>query len=643
MNSIKEKIINCYSKYKEIINYIIFGVLTTIVNYIVYILSAKVIKLEVIISTFVAWFISVLFAYFTNRKYVFKSKVTKKLALIKELVSFICFRILSGVIDIVIMYVSVDLMHLNDLVMKLVANVIIIALNYLFSKIFIFNNKESKEEHIACNSLDTNDAPVNIFRYIIQLVMLVATIYITYLNINLVTLIATLLLFIIVEIILESSVKSKCKKTERKKNTFKNILNFLGKNFHYVIFVIAFTVRLILYFKLKIIPVVDFAVLLDTAKDLVNGINSMNDSSYFEFWGYQSGMVIYNAVVLGIFGGEIWLHIFDCIYGATITLFIYLIAKELFSKQSGIIVSLLYCVGIYVSAFCGVLTNHHIFTVFILFAVYLLIAKKYENMNYILKYSIVAVLLATGNIFRSESILYILAVLGYIFINSLSKKEIKKSFIAMLSVVFIYLLITRSASWIIKTTGINESGLTNKDPLWKFVCGTDYRVNGGYSEEGVQYLGNSDKEIKFIKDNLNILSLRQKIQLVEAKEREFWSNIPYYWVFSEQEGKQITIFNKTYSFSKILSFINIYDLTIFLFCAVNMLILVLYSKVRNLEDKRLYLLYLMILANFFVYIFIEVNGRYSYVAKIIVYILAAGGIEIFKRNAEKEYENLEIQ
>ena len=133
-------------KYKEIINYLFFGVLTTIVNYVIYVICAKLFVIDILLATFTAWFGSVLFAYITNKKYVFESKTNRKIEIVREVLSFFWFRILSGIIDMVIMYITVNLLELNDLIMKLAANIIVIILNYVFSKMFIFKNKiESKK------------------------------------------------------------------------------------------------------------------------------------------------------------------------------------------------------------------------------------------------------------------------------------------------------------------------------------------------------------------------------------------------------------------------------------------------------------------------------------------------------------------
>lgn len=138
MNKIKELII----KYEEIIKYIIFGVLTTLVNYVSYAMLTRIFDLEIFISNLIAWLLSVIFAFITNKLIVFKSKELDIKVIAKEITSFFAARIFSLLLDMVILYIAVDLMQMNDLIIKLISNIIVIIINYLFSKIFIFKSKK---------------------------------------------------------------------------------------------------------------------------------------------------------------------------------------------------------------------------------------------------------------------------------------------------------------------------------------------------------------------------------------------------------------------------------------------------------------------------------------------------------------------
>ena len=127
-----------WKKYKDVIPYIFFGVLTTLVNIIVYWIFAHPLHLHIMISTIVAWVASVLFAYITNRIWVFHSIATTSAAILKEVIAFFSCRLATGVLDWVCMYVFVDLLAWNDLLVKCGANVLVIVLNYVASKVLIF-------------------------------------------------------------------------------------------------------------------------------------------------------------------------------------------------------------------------------------------------------------------------------------------------------------------------------------------------------------------------------------------------------------------------------------------------------------------------------------------------------------------------
>ncbi len=138
LKALKEAMRKLGRKYKDVIPYILFGVLTTLVNIIVYWIFAHPLHLHVMISTIVAWVASVLFAYITNRIWVFHSTATTSVAILKEVIAFFSCRLATGVLDWVCMYVFVDLLAWNDLLVKCGANVLVIVLNYVASKVLIF-------------------------------------------------------------------------------------------------------------------------------------------------------------------------------------------------------------------------------------------------------------------------------------------------------------------------------------------------------------------------------------------------------------------------------------------------------------------------------------------------------------------------
>ena len=135
-----------YAEYAEIIRYLIIGILTTLVSLgTYYALTLTILNPEDAIqlqaANIISWIVSVLFAYFTNRSFVFKVKDNHILA---EFIKFVMSRLFTLLVDMAIMFIFVTLLHLDDKVIKLVTQVIVIVLNYLLSKFLVFIKPKSQ-------------------------------------------------------------------------------------------------------------------------------------------------------------------------------------------------------------------------------------------------------------------------------------------------------------------------------------------------------------------------------------------------------------------------------------------------------------------------------------------------------------------
>ena len=142
------KIWNIYTKYKEIFNYLIIGVLTTLVSLVSYFILSRLLDISnniyFIIANTISWLLSVTFAYFTNKKFVFESKTKGKNAL-KEAFKFVTSRLATFIIDLVIMFILVKLIKINNDYAKIIVQIIVLVLNYIFSKLLVFTNKEKNK------------------------------------------------------------------------------------------------------------------------------------------------------------------------------------------------------------------------------------------------------------------------------------------------------------------------------------------------------------------------------------------------------------------------------------------------------------------------------------------------------------------
>ncbi len=137
-------------KYWDVIPYLFFGVCTTLVNVVVYWFCAYPLKLETTASTIIAWMLAVLFAYITNRKWVFRSESRGIRKVSNEVISFLGCRLVTGVVDWLCMFIFVELLGVNDIVIKAGANIIVIVLNYIAGKFVIFKKSVVRGKNKIC-------------------------------------------------------------------------------------------------------------------------------------------------------------------------------------------------------------------------------------------------------------------------------------------------------------------------------------------------------------------------------------------------------------------------------------------------------------------------------------------------------------
>lgn len=133
-----EKIRILIRKYEDVLAYLFFGVLTTAVNYIVYLPCYNLLHLSAAVSNAIAWVAAVAFAYVTNKPFVFKSHDWSARTVIPELTKFVGSRVVSGVLETGIILVTVDLLQWNGNIMKLITSVLVVIFNYVASRLLVF-------------------------------------------------------------------------------------------------------------------------------------------------------------------------------------------------------------------------------------------------------------------------------------------------------------------------------------------------------------------------------------------------------------------------------------------------------------------------------------------------------------------------
>lgn len=132
------RIFELINKYREILVYLIFGVLTTLVNYLVYLPCYNLAHLSASVSNVIAWVFAVAFAYLTNKPFVFHSHDWSAGTVVPELTKFVGSRVLSGAAETLIILLFADVLGWNGNLVKLVTSVLVVIMNYVASKLVVF-------------------------------------------------------------------------------------------------------------------------------------------------------------------------------------------------------------------------------------------------------------------------------------------------------------------------------------------------------------------------------------------------------------------------------------------------------------------------------------------------------------------------
>lgn len=136
-----EKLHRLIVKYEAVLSYLFFGGLTTLVNFLIYFPLYNWLHFSGAISNVLAWMVAVVFAYLTNKPFVFKSHDWSRKTLIPEFTKFVACRVGSGLLETVSIFLFVDLLLWNGNWVKVVVSVLVVVLNYISSRWLVFKKQ----------------------------------------------------------------------------------------------------------------------------------------------------------------------------------------------------------------------------------------------------------------------------------------------------------------------------------------------------------------------------------------------------------------------------------------------------------------------------------------------------------------------
>lgn len=371
----------------------------------------------------------------------------------------------------------------------------------------------------------------------------------------------------------------------------------------------------------------DFAVQYKAAQQFAAGDFSFQKSWYFQRWGYQTGLVIYEGLLLKLWNSPLFLRLVNCVLAAGTNVLIYVTAKDYFSRQAAQTVSIAYALFLFPATLVTVLCNNIPSAFFLYLGLFLLLGKRFQAYPRPAVYAVSGACLAVGNALRPDAAVVLVPVAVYFlfrFFSRFTLKNLKYYLKRALALFLTFALLSAGMSGLVKLTGVNASGLGNADPLWGVVVGTNPESRGRYNKEdgdAVKEKQNSgmerkDAEKELIREHLDAPPAKL-LELLLDKVEHFWWDRSLAWSMSSVRENYPRLYGR-------LEEIDGAFFTCALFLAALGAVMLFRKKQK---DFKLYLFPFIVFSAFAVYLLLEVQPRYAYTVQIAVFLLAAGGVE----------------
>jgi len=385
-----------------------------------------------------------------------------------------------------------------------------------------------------------------------------------------------------------------------------------------LILIFAFLLRLFWVIAIDTKPISDFALFLNTAKQFSSENISAFKTPYFYRSPYNIPFTVYLSLIYHIFHSVFALKFINVLLSTGIIYFLYGILRQAKQPKPARIVALLATIFPPFIIYTSVLTNQTISIFFYLWAIYLFFKSK--------SLFIVGFTLGIAQLFRPTAIVYFIALILLVLLTYLEKyhqtyvQKLKEVSLSLFKLIFSYYFILFLISKIIIYVGINDKGLLyNPVPSYKFLVGFNHQTKGKYSVKDAALLNDINNFEKIAKEKIKERTAdKTKLAgLLIKKTTIFWgeSDASFFWALTDN----VTNRNKYYSFKNPTRLLY---LTLWFFA--------IFSIIFNLKNKNINsiisLSALVILAFWFIYMFIEIQTRYRYEIYPMLLILSSMGI-----------------
>ncbi len=398
------------------------------------------------------------------------------------------------------------------------------------------------------------------------------------------------------------------------------------RGFAGLLFLARFALALCFILWLGSEPVQDFETMYTAAEQLAAGSHEYLNDIYFFNWAYQSAFVAYEALVIALFGNSLFpLQLLNALWLAGTNVLVYALAKRFLSERTAMTAGILYCIYPAPLFLAGVLTNQHL-SVFLLYsALYILLAERCSPLRALG----VGALIALGNAMRPIGVIVMLAAVLWLLIRSAHRTQLRDALHGAW-VAISYFVVGAALSGLIVFSGVNPEGLSNNQPMWKFVVGLNQDSSGSWNRDDYEtYLSLPTQEghqamTQAVQERLSV-GPAKLAGLAWRKSAVMWAgNEDLYWAFGHLDQDAPAIGNLSWNSLQLL--LGSFDKGIYLLAFV-LAFLGLLTRFRSPERCDCSLLLVLLLCGYYaVHLIVEVQSRYRYFLMPCVFILAAAAL-----------------
>ncbi len=406
-----------------------------------------------------------------------------------------------------------------------------------------------------------------------------------------------------------------------------------------MLFILSAAVHLAAVYAIEPAPVSDFARMVDAAQQAAAGDFSFQNLPYYFQWAYQTGFVLWEALLLRLFGSMASIKIANALLLSGINCLIYLFARRFAGEQAAQSAALLYLATAFPTLLTCVLTNQHVSAFFFLLALYVLTGGKAFSLPRALA---AGVLLAAGNILRPEGIVILAALCGTVVFALIMRRSLRGSrriLCGTAAVLAVYAAVSAGASWAVSASGVNRYGLSNNWPEWKFIVGFNHETNGWYSAEDrarfdEAHQSDTPAEITEQSREEEKQLIRERIlcappdffRLMSGKLYGLWIANGLGFPLGHLNSPEVRVCG--IRGSVIYQYAAALDRTVFAAAALLALFGAMALMRRKPEEQEISAVLppMTVLAFFAVFLLVEVQPRYVFLPQIFLYLVAAAGI-----------------